>query len=62
MEDIVQMRLVFVTGLLVMCGVIALLAYAIARLEGWREARRGRGRPARAPRQTVKNIPVRGTR
>lgn len=59
MEDIVYMRLLFVAGLLVMSGVMALLAVAVAWLEEWVRARSARIQPVR-PR--VKDIPVGGTR
>ena len=60
MEDIVFMRLLFVAGLLLMSGVMALLALAITWLgEEWVRARSAPVRPAR-PR--VKRIPVGGTR
>jgi len=60
MEDIAYMRLLFVAGLLVMSGVMALLALAITWLgEEWVRARSERIQPAR-PR--VKDIPVGGTR
>jgi archaellum component FlaG (FlaF/FlaG flagellin family) len=62
MEDIVQIRIVFVVGLLVMSGVLALLAFATVRLGDWLRARAGRTRPSMGARQTVKNIPMRGTR
>ena len=58
MEDIVQIRLLFVAGLLVLSGMALILAYAIARLGEWDRGRVGhaRSRPA------IKDIPVRGTR
>ena len=59
MEDIVYMRLLFVAGLLVMSGVMALFALAITWLGEWVRARSARIQPAR-PR--VKDIPVGGTR
>ncbi len=62
MEDIVQIRIVFVVGLLVMAGVLALLAFATVRLGDWLRARAGRPRPYMAARHTVKDIPMRGTR
>jgi len=62
MEDIVQIRIVFVAGLLVMAGVLALLAFATVRLGEWLRARAGRTRPYRAARHTVKDFPMRGTR
>lgn len=62
MEDIVQIRIVFVVGLLVMAGVLALLAFATVRLGDWLRARAERTRPSMAARQTVKDIPMRGTR
>jgi hypothetical protein len=60
MEDIVQIRLLFVAALLVMAGVLTLLAYAIERLG--ERLRTGRARASRIGRRTVKHIPVRGTR
>ncbi|HEX9747803.1 MAG TPA: hypothetical protein VGB86_05290 [Methylomirabilota bacterium] len=62
MEDIVHIRLLFVAGLLVMSGVMALLALATLRLGDWLRARAGRTRPAMGARQTAKDIPMRGTR
>jgi archaellum component FlaG (FlaF/FlaG flagellin family) len=62
MEDIVQIRLLFVAGLLVMAGVMALLASATVRLGEWLRARAGRTRPPMMARQSGKNIPARGTR
>lgn len=62
MEDIVQIRIGFVVGLLVMAGVLALLAFATVRLGDWLRARGGRTRPYMAARHTVKDIPMRGTR
>lgn len=62
MEDIVQIRLLFVVGLLVMAGVMALLASATVRLGDWLRVRAARTRPSMGARQTVKNIPMRGTR
>lgn len=62
MEDIVQIRIVFVVGLLVMAGVLALLAFATVRLGDWLRARAGRMRPYIAARHTMKDIPMRGTR
>jgi len=62
MEDIVQIRLVFVVGLLVMAGVMALLVSATVRLGDWLRARAGRTRPSMGARQTVKDIPMRGAR
>lgn len=62
MEDIVHIRLLFVVGLLVMAGVIALLASAIASLGDSLRARGARPRPPMVTRQTVKDIPVRGAR
>jgi hypothetical protein len=59
MEDIVYMRLLFVAGLLVMSGVMALLALAITWLGEWVRPRSARIHPVR-PR--VKDIPVGGTR
>jgi hypothetical protein len=59
MEHIVYMRLLFVAGLLVMSGVMALLALAIAWLGEWGRARSARVQPVR-PRVT--DIPVGGTR
>jgi hypothetical protein len=59
MENIVYMRLLFVAGLLVMSGVMALLALAIVWLGEWARARAARVQPVR-PR--VKDIPVGGTR
>ena len=56
MEDIVQIRIVFVVGLLVMAGVLALLAFATVRLGDWLRARAGRTRPSMGARQTVKNM------
>jgi archaellum component FlaG (FlaF/FlaG flagellin family) len=44
MEDIVQIRLLFVVGLLVMAGVLALLASATVRLGDWLRALAGRTR------------------
>jgi hypothetical protein len=60
MEDIVQIRLLFVAGLLVMAGVLALLAYTIERLG--ERIRIGRVRSSSDARRTVKRIPVGGTR
>lgn len=62
MEDIVHIRLLFVAGLLVMAGVMALLAFAAARLGDWLRARGRRTRPSMGARQTVTDIPVKGTR
>jgi hypothetical protein len=62
MEDIVQIRIGFVVGLLVMAGVLALLASATVRLGDWLRARAGRTRPSMGARQTVKDIPMRGAR
>jgi hypothetical protein len=62
MEDIVQIRLLFVVGLLVMSGVMALLAFAAVRLGDWLRARAGRPRASVDARPTGKNIPMRGTR
>lgn len=62
MEDIVQIRLLFVAGLLVMAGVMVLLAYAIAGAGDWLRACAGRARPAGVTRRTVKSVPARGTR
>ncbi len=62
MEDIVQIKLLFVAALLVMSGIVALLAYAVARLGEWLRARAGRARRPAVTRRPVKNIPVRGTR
>lgn len=62
MEDIVQIRIVFVVGLLVMSGVLALLASATVRLGDWVRAPAGRTRPYMGARHTVKDIPMRGTR
>ena len=62
MEDIVQIRLLFVVGLLVMSGVMALLAFATMRLGDWLRARAARTRRSMGARQTVKDIPMRGTR
>ena len=62
MEDIVQIRIVFVVGLLVMAGVLALLAFGTVRLGDWLRARAGRTQPYMAARHTVKDIPMRGTR
>ena len=59
MEDIVYMRLLFVAGLLVMSGVMALLALAITWFGESVRARSARIHPVR-PR--VKDIPVGGTR
>lgn len=59
MEDIVFMRLLFVAGLLLMSGVMALLALATTWLGDRVRARAARVQPAR-PR--VKRIPVGGTR
>jgi len=59
MEDIVYMRLLFVAGLLVMSGVMATLALAIAQLGDWVRARSVRVRPAR---HRVEDIPVGGPR
>ncbi len=59
MEDIVYMRLLFVAGLLVMSGVMALLALAIGSLGEWVRGRSARVQPVR-PR--VNDIPVGGTR
>jgi hypothetical protein len=58
MEDIVHLRLLFVAGLLVMSGVMAMLAVAIAWLGDWLRARSAGVRP----RYRVKDIPVGGTR
>ena len=60
MEDIVQIRLLFVAALLVMAGVLTLLAYAIERLG--ERLRTGRARASSTARRTVKHIPVRGAR
>ena len=62
MEDIVQIRIGFVVGLLMMAGVLALLASAVVGLRKWLRARAGRARPSMIVRQTGKNLPVRGTR
>jgi hypothetical protein len=62
MEDIVQIRLLFVVGLLVMFGVMALLAFATVWLGDWLRARAGRPRPSVGARPTGKGIPMRGTR
>jgi len=62
MEDIVQIRIVFVAGLLVMAGVLALLAFATVRLGDWLRVRAGRTRPCMAARHPGKDIPMRGTR
>ena len=62
MEDIVQIRLLFVVGALVTFGVVVPLAYAIARLTDWLRARAGRARPATVARRIVKEMPARGTR
>jgi hypothetical protein len=62
MEDIVQIRLLFVAGVLVMFGVVAPLAYAVAHLVDWVRARAGRARPATRARRTVNEMPARGTR
>ena len=62
MEDIVQIRIGFVVGLLVMAGVLALLAFATVGLGDWLRVRGGRTRPYMAARQTGKDIPMRGTR
>lgn len=62
MEDIVQIRLLFVAGLLVMSGVVVLLAYAGARVGDWVRGRMELARPTAVRRRPVKNIPVRGTR
>jgi hypothetical protein len=62
MEDIVQLKLLFVAALLVMSGIVTLLAYAIARLGEWFRARAGRARRPTVTRRPVKSIPVRGTR
>jgi hypothetical protein len=62
MEDIVQIKLLFVAGVLGMAGVMALLATAVVRLGEWLRARAGRPRPSVVVRQTGKNIPARGTR
>jgi archaellum component FlaG (FlaF/FlaG flagellin family) len=62
MEDIVQIRLLFVVGLLVASGVMALLASATVRLGDRLRVRARRTRPSMGARQTVKDIPMRGTR
>jgi hypothetical protein len=62
MEDIVQIKLLFVAGVLGMAGVMALLATAVVRLGEWLRARAGRPRSSVVVRQTGKNIPARGTR
>jgi hypothetical protein len=62
MEDIVQIRLLFVAGVLVMFGVVAPLPYAVARLVDWLRARAERARPATRARRTVSEMPARGTR
>lgn len=62
MEDIVQIRLLFVTGVLVMFGVVAPLAYTVARLVDRVRARTGRARPATRARRAVNEMPARGTR
>ena len=60
MEDIVQIRLLFVAGLLVMAGMLTLLAYTIERLE--ERLRIGRVRSPSAARRPARRIPVGGTR
>ncbi len=60
MEDIVQIRIVFVVGLLMMAGVLALLASAVVWLGEWLRARAGRARPV--VRRAGQNLPARGTR
>lgn len=50
MEDIVLMKVLFVTGLLVLSGMALIFAYVIARLGEWgrvRAAACDRGRPSR---------------
>lgn len=59
MQDIIWIKLLFVAGLLVMSGVLALLAYGIVRLEERQEAR---GRAVRPPQRSMKNMPLGGTR
>jgi hypothetical protein len=58
MEDIVLMKVLFVTGLLALSGMALVLAYVIARLgeRGRVQVGRVRSRPA------IEDIPVRGTR
>lgn len=58
MEDIVQIRLLFVAGLLVLSGMALILAYVTARLGEWGRVRVGR----EGSRPVIKDIPVRGTR
>ncbi len=60
MEDIVQIRIVFVVGLLMMAGVLALLVFAVVWLGEWLRARAGHARPA--VRGTGQSLPARGTR
>lgn len=61
--DIVELRLVFVTGLIALAVVVSFVGYGIAR---WQEQVRGRtagrGRADAARRYTVKHSPLRGTR
>jgi hypothetical protein len=58
MEDIVLMKVLFVTGLLVLSGMALIFAYVIARLGEWGRVRVGRVRS----RPAIEDIPVRGTR
>ena len=62
MDEMVLIKVLFLAGLLALSGVTLLLAHAIGRLGEWRDARTGRARPARVERQTVKQVPARGTR
>jgi hypothetical protein len=63
MEDIVQIRLLFVAGLLALSGMLGFVAYAIGRWSDRFRARGAeRGRPEAVRRPTVKNVPLRGTR
>jgi len=60
MEDIVQIRLMFVAGVLAIGGVTALLSYAIGELQSRLAARDGRS--TITARRRVKDTPLRGTR
>ncbi|HSL47507.1 MAG TPA: hypothetical protein VK878_00480 [Candidatus Deferrimicrobiaceae bacterium] len=62
MDEMVLIKVLFLAGLLALSGVMLLLAHAIGRLGEWRDARTGRARPARVERQSVKQVPARGTR
>lgn len=60
--DTVQLRLVFVAGLIALAVVVSLVGYGIARWqEHVQERTAGRGR-AEAARRPAKHIPLRGTR